>query len=571
MLSKIQSKKELLFTKKDKMIKIGKDCELELKKLIATRMLINANSGGGKSWVLRRLLEQTHGKVQQIVIDLEGEFITLREKYDYLLVGKDGEIPTNIRTAELLARRLLELNVSTIIDLSELEKHQRITFVQRFLDSLIDSPQNLWHPCLIVVDEAHHFCPEGAKSDSASSVIDLMTRGRKRGFCGILATQRISKLSKDAIAEANNCLIGRASLDIDQKRAGETLGFTTKDDVRSLRDLKEGEFYAFGSAFIHTGVQKIKVGGVETTHPDRTKGIEIRGASKTPENIKKLLKDVADLPKEADEELKTKEDMQKKIRELTTKLTLAEKSKPQIQVKTDEKLIERARQQGFREAEAQFKEVFQKLQNDYIKSVRIITDIGKIISKTVFNEIPKFNLQLKPQIQSKYSSPEKTIVQRDENIVSDIKLKTGAVRMLNAVAMFKEVSRNRVKTISGISSQGTFSTYVQDLKRAGYIEISGNNFIITDEGMGFIGNPKELPTDTESLISLWSQHLKSGAIRMLRICVENYPNFITRQALQDESGITSQGTFSTYIQDLKRNQLIKIVGSEITASEELFE
>src|SRR5689334_16314253 len=30
-----------------------------------TRLLIQANSGGGKSWLIRRLLEQSHGKVQQ--------------------------------------------------------------------------------------------------------------------------------------------------------------------------------------------------------------------------------------------------------------------------------------------------------------------------------------------------------------------------------------------------------------------------------------------------------------------------------------------------------------------------
>ncbi len=111
---------------------IGKNTEtnenvqIDLQRLISTRLLIQANSGGGKSWLIRRLLEQTHGKVQQIVIDLEGEFSTLREKYDYLLVGKDGEIPANIQTAELLARKLLILNVSAIIDLSELKHHERI-------------------------------------------------------------------------------------------------------------------------------------------------------------------------------------------------------------------------------------------------------------------------------------------------------------------------------------------------------------------------------------------------------------------------------------------------------------
>ncbi len=122
-------------------MKISNDTNLDLKKLVASRLLLNANSGGGKSWAIRRLLEQTHGQIQHIVIDLEGEFTTLREKYDYLLVGQGGDVPVSIRTAELLARRLLELNVSTIIDLSELKHPERITFVKRFLDSLMNAPK----------------------------------------------------------------------------------------------------------------------------------------------------------------------------------------------------------------------------------------------------------------------------------------------------------------------------------------------------------------------------------------------------------------------------------------------
>jgi len=93
---------------------------IDLSTLIDTRLLVQANSGGGKSWLLRRLLEQSHGKVQQIIIDLEGEFSTLREKYDYILAAKEGDTAAEPQSAALLARRLLELHVSAIIDLYEL-------------------------------------------------------------------------------------------------------------------------------------------------------------------------------------------------------------------------------------------------------------------------------------------------------------------------------------------------------------------------------------------------------------------------------------------------------------------
>lgn len=86
-------------------------------------MLVQANSGAGKSWAIRRLLEQTHGHCQQIILDVEGEFYTLRERYDYILAraGKeDRDCPAEPRSAHLLARRVLELGVSAIVDIYEL-------------------------------------------------------------------------------------------------------------------------------------------------------------------------------------------------------------------------------------------------------------------------------------------------------------------------------------------------------------------------------------------------------------------------------------------------------------------
>src|SRR5947207_1802430 len=80
------------------------------------------------------------------------------------------------------------------------------------------------------------------EAESTEAVIDLMSQGRKRSYCGILATQRLSKLHKDAEAETNNVLIGRTWLDLDQKRAGSLLGMERKDQLQ-LRDLKSGEFF----------------------------------------------------------------------------------------------------------------------------------------------------------------------------------------------------------------------------------------------------------------------------------------------------------------------------------------
>lgn len=288
-------------------ISLSNQSSLDLSTLIDTRLLIQANSGGGKSWLIRRLLEQSHGKVQQIVIDLEGEFSTLREKFDYILAGKNGDTPAEPRSASLLARRLLELNVSAIIDLYELPQQERKRFVKLFLEALINAPKHLWHPVLIVIDEAHVFAPEKGQSEAMGAVIDLATRGRKRGYCAVLATQRLSKLHKDAAAECNNKLIGRTGLDIDRKRAAEELGFTSKEAALALRQLEPGEFFAFGPV-ISPEVTKVQIGSVTTSHPKAGDRIVTEPTQPTAK-IKAILSKLADLPAEAAAEAKSMEDL----------------------------------------------------------------------------------------------------------------------------------------------------------------------------------------------------------------------------------------------------------------------
>ncbi len=99
----------------------GKPVKIDLTTLLSTRLLLQANSGGGKSWALRRLVEQAFGHIQIIIIDPEGEFSTLREQYGFVLVGQGGETPVDVRTAREVAEKLLELNASAVCDIYELK------------------------------------------------------------------------------------------------------------------------------------------------------------------------------------------------------------------------------------------------------------------------------------------------------------------------------------------------------------------------------------------------------------------------------------------------------------------
>lgn len=184
--------------------------ELALDILLRTHLLIWASTGGGKSYLIRRIAEQSCKKIPVIIVDREGEFATLRDKFDFVLVGPGGETPADPRSAKMVAEKLLELGASAVCDLFEMKVETRHQWVKNFYEALVNAPKRLWTPAIIILDEAHSFAPEKGQGESPAygAVTDFSGVARKRGFGSIFATQRLSKLSKNATAEMYNQAAG---------------------------------------------------------------------------------------------------------------------------------------------------------------------------------------------------------------------------------------------------------------------------------------------------------------------------------------------------------------------------
>lgn len=248
----------------------GGNVGIDLQALIEGRLLVQGASGSGKSWTLRRLLEQTAGKVQQVVIDPEGEFSSLAEAYGHLRVEAHRLDAAALAT---LAHKVREHRLSILVDFSDLDREGQMIAIAALFGALIDSPPEHWNSTIVAVDEAHLFAPFGGHSSAPASVrnasiaavTDLMSRGRKRGLAGILATQRLNRLSKSVISEAHNYLIGLNTLDLDIRRAAETIGWDARRAFDRLPMLKPGEFVAVGSAFSRSPAVT-HVGPVQTQH-----------------------------------------------------------------------------------------------------------------------------------------------------------------------------------------------------------------------------------------------------------------------------------------------------------------
>lgn len=262
---------------------VGHDTYLDMARLLEGRLLVQGVSQAGKSWTLRRILEQTVKMLPQAVLDPEGEFSSIAEEFGHLLINADQLDEAGF--AEL-GRRVRQHRLSVVIDLSEIKRADQMLRASAFIDALIECPKEWWQPLMVAIDEAHILAPHGASTEvhasvrkaAVSSVTDLNSRGRKRGLVAVTATQRIARLAKSVASEASNFLIGQNTLDIDIKRAADLIGWEASKAFDRLPVLEPGHFVTVGRAFSNSA-SVVHVGEIITRHigatPALTRGHNI--------------------------------------------------------------------------------------------------------------------------------------------------------------------------------------------------------------------------------------------------------------------------------------------------------
>jgi hypothetical protein len=259
-----------------------------------THMIV-AHVGDSRAYLLRggrlQTLTRDHTTlVQQVVIDPEGDFVTLAEPYGHVVV--DGSAYGGAEIGRLAAR-IRRHRASVVLALDGLEVDAQMRCAAQFLGALFDAPRDQWYPALVVVDEAQVFAPAaaGEVSDEArrlslAAMTNLMCRGRKRGLAGVIATQRLAKLAKNVAAEASNFLMGRTFLDIDMMRAADLLGMERRQ-AEQIRDLERGHFLALGPAISRRPLA-VRIGAVRTEARSASHGL-LPLPGTTPEDLQSLL------------------------------------------------------------------------------------------------------------------------------------------------------------------------------------------------------------------------------------------------------------------------------------------
>ncbi len=261
-----------------KEVETGKEIELKIPELVTGRTAIIAKTGYGKSWTIRRIVEQLLYKGYPVgIIDPEGEHSSLAEIFDLLIISPEGDIDLTKASPRRLAQVAVR-GVSFILDLSKYSPEVSSELVANTLEALMNVKSE--DGFLVVVDEAKELAPErGAGSTlgknaslTATWLNALATRGRKKGLGLLFSTQRPQLVSKTLLSQAENKIILRVEYSRDISAIVEFLGLS-KGVARRITRLDRGVAYVEGPfverpSFVRIGeVRSVHLGSTPNPKP----------------------------------------------------------------------------------------------------------------------------------------------------------------------------------------------------------------------------------------------------------------------------------------------------------------
>jgi DNA-binding HxlR family transcriptional regulator len=198
-----------------KTLRIAPKLDLPLE-FVTQACAILAKRRVGKSYTLRRILEQLLRAGQQtIIVDPKGDAWGIRSGADgktpgipvTIFGGEHGDVALRPDAGEAVARIAVEEQLSFVLDLSELRKHEIATFMAPFLETLyrLKAREAYRTPVMVAVDEGDAIAPQKPQPNEArmlGAAEDLVRRGGQRGIGTIFVTQRAAVLNKNVLTQA---------------------------------------------------------------------------------------------------------------------------------------------------------------------------------------------------------------------------------------------------------------------------------------------------------------------------------------------------------------------------------
>lgn len=263
--------------------------------------------GSGKSNTSAVIAEElSKASVPMAVVDIAGEYWGLKEKFNFIVVGKSPNVDLEASPEQgaSIAEFSLRNGMSVILDISGFRKEQRFQFLEGFFEKLWEVAGELRKPYSILLEESHNYIPQQGDTPLTDVLVTIATEGRKRGLGIIMAGQRSARIDKDVLTQAGILILH---------------GVRHPSDVGVYQDIipKERKWTKAMAVSLETGqaivvtnrnVDVVTFRAQETYHAGYTPGMEqiepptLQAIDKeTIQQLKKLMTKTVEMPKEAAE------------------------------------------------------------------------------------------------------------------------------------------------------------------------------------------------------------------------------------------------------------------------------
>ncbi len=224
-------------------LKIAENFSIDANEIVTNRVCVIGQSGSGKSYSIAVICEELlRNQIGFTIVDTEGEYFSLKQKFKIIWIGKDRRADLDIDEIDLksFAEKVVKNRLPVIFDVSEVEDPKEK--VNEFLTAIYNFEDEIRSPYLIILEEADKFIPQ--RGEKIKIVDEIARRGRKRGLGLLIATQRPSLVDKNILSQCAISIIGKLTIENDLKAV--SIFFNDREQLLELPKLNPGEFFFNG-------------------------------------------------------------------------------------------------------------------------------------------------------------------------------------------------------------------------------------------------------------------------------------------------------------------------------------